>query len=486
MNARRHKLHLAISLLVAFGGLAAVFFAGWSPRLGLDLSGGTSVILTAKGENVRSDVLSKTVSIIRQRIDSLGAIEPEVSQSGSNNIIVQLPNVTNEKRALDLIGQTAQLTFRQVEATYGPTTPKKKKPPVTDTTGPGANDKAVVYPSNQPGEAGTLYKLSPAVLTGDVVTKAEAVIGPSGSWSVTVDMDDQGAATWAKFTSKLACIRDRTGGASPRALSAIVLDGRVESASPMKDPTGAPGEGVVCGEGITGGQTAIEVGGQQEAKNLALVLRTGALPLTLEQSSVSKVSPTLGRDSLDAGLQAGALGLGLVLIYVLLYYRALGLVVWLGLAAFTATIYWVICVLGETTGMTLSLPGIAGIIVSVGITTDSFIVAFERLKDEVRAGKSMRAAVERGIKRAIRTVLVADTVTGLAAVILFFLAVGPVRGFALTLGLATAIDILMAYFLIRPSVWLLSRTRLFGTGQGRMALSEALGARRQASEGRTT
>jgi protein-export membrane protein SecD len=216
---------------------------------------------------------------------------------------------------------------------------------------------------------------------------------------------------------------------------------------------------VACGEGIAGGQTQITVGDEADAKDLALVLTTGALPITLEQQEVRKVSPTLGRASLNTGLTAGAVGLGLVMIYVLLYYRTLGLVIWLGFAQFTALIYAVLAILGETAGLSLTLAGVAGIIVSIGIAADSFIVAFERLKDEVRSGKSIRAAVQRGSDRAIKTILVADFVTGAAAVILFFLAVGPVRGFALTLGLSTLVDVALAYFLIRPAMVLLGRTK---------------------------
>ena len=213
---------------------------------------------------------------------------------------------------------------------------------------------------------------------------------------------------------------------------------------------------------------------EQEAKDLALVLRTGSLPITLEQSEVRKVSPTLGSDSLDAGLIAGAIGLALVMIYMLLYYRALGLVVWLGLLIFAAALYTLVTVLSRGAGLSLTLAGVAGLIVSIGVTADSYIVSFERLKDEVRSGKSMRAAVERGMSRAFRTILVADFVTGSAAVILFFLAVGPVRGFALTLGLATLIDVLVAYFYTRSAVHLLARTKFFTDGRF-IGMRDALG-----------
>ena len=282
----------------------------------------------------------------------------------------------------------------------------------------------------------------------------------ANSWTVSIDMNSQGSELWEDFTDKLACLRDE--GEPIRSQVAIVLDGKVESAAGMEDPASSPQGGVECGQGISGGETSIDVGDEQEAKDLALVLTTGALPITLERQEVRKVSPTLGRESLETGLTAGIVGLGLVMIYVLVYYRALGLVIWLGFLEFSALVYTVLALLGEGAGLSLTLAGIAGIIVSIGIAADSFIVAFERLKDEVRSGKSIRAAVQRGSDRAIKTILVADFVTGAAAVILFFLAVGPVRGFALTLGLATAVDVLLAFFLIRPAMVLLGRTKYLG------------------------
>ncbi|HEX2049921.1 MAG TPA: protein translocase subunit SecD [Actinomycetota bacterium] len=527
MSPKRYKVSLALVLLVSFGGLALVAATGMAPRLGLDLEGGTSVILTAQSEegDVEPEVLQETVSIIRQRIDSLGVAEPEVSSQGSNNILIQLPGVEDERRALELIGSTAQLTFRQVIEPAGPgaeptptptdeaadatgdggkdgggkeeggkdeggkggkdeggdATPTPSPSPTdaadaqaTEATGPEVNDEEVVYPL---ADGGDLYRLEPAVLTGDAITRAEAVTDTQtgGQWSVSLEMSGDAAETWAEFTSELACLRDE--GEQIKSQVAIVLDGRIESITGMRSPAEAGGQGgVECGVGITGGQSQITTGGKQEAQDLALVLRTGALPLTLEQSQVQKVSPTLGRDSLQAGLLAGIIGLALVMVYVVVYYRALGFVVWAGLAVFSALLYTIVAVLGETAGLSLSLAGVAGFIVSIGVTADSYIVAFERLKDEVRAGRSLRAAVERGMGRAFRTILVADFVTGSAAVILFFLAVGPVKGFALTLGLATLVDVLIAYFFTRSAVALLARTRRFSESRF-IGLRHALGVR---------
>ncbi|MFN2594678.1 MAG: protein translocase subunit SecD [Actinomycetota bacterium] len=474
MPLSRYKTYLAITLLVAFGGLALVIFTKTSPELGLDLRGGTSVILQAESsQQVTGDALSKAADIIRQRLNSLGVGEVDVSTAGSGNILVQIPAIKDRDKALKLIGTTAQLTFREVKAIIPPSTPKKKLPDVTKDTSSVVNDQEVVYPAGSNlNQNGTLYQLDPAVLTGDVITKAEAVVDPNtGNWSVSLSMNGDGSKTWATFTSKLACIRDKNPQ-DPTAQVAIVLDGKVENAAGMQQGSGT--SGVACGTGITGGDTQINIGDEAEAKDLALTLRFGALPLTLTTQSVQEVSPTLGKDSLNAGLKAGIIGLILVFIYVLLYYRALGLIVWLGLLTFTALMYTVLAVLGQTAGLTLSLAGIAGIIVSIGITSDSYIVAFERLKDEVRSGKSMRAAVDRGMHRAFRTILVADFVTFAAAAILFLLAVGPVKGFALTLGLATLIDVLTAYFFTRSAVVLLARNKRFA-GAGFLGMKEALG-----------
>lgn len=467
MRRKPYGIYFLASLIVAFGSVAAILAAGWEPALGLDLEGGTSVILTAEGE-VTDDVLQKTTDIIRSRIDSLGVAESEVSVGGEDNILIQLPGVENERRALEVIGTTAQLTFRQVEEIIPANAPEKRTPEVTEDVGTQVNDQEVVYPSGQEGDEGALYRLKPAELTGDIVTQASAVLDTqaTGGWLVTLEMNDEGSATWESFTDELACLRDE--GEQIKSRVAIVLDGVVQSAPGMD-------AGVACGTGIAGGETQITVGGnEQEAKDLALVLRTGSLPITLVQSEVRKISPTLGSDSLTAGLQAGAIGLGLVMIYMLLYYRALGLVVWLGLFIFAASLYALVTALSRSAGLSLSLAGVAGLIVSLGVTADSYIVAFERLKDEVRSGKTMRAAVERGMSRAFRTILVADFVTGSAAVILFFLAVGPVRGFALTLGLATLIDVLVAYFYTRSAVHLLARTKLFSSGRF-IGMRDALG-----------
>ena len=472
MKRRKYKVNLFLSLLVAFGGLGAVVAAEWSPKLGLDLEGGISIILAAEGEGVgEPGIMEQTVEVIRQRIDALGVAEPEVTVAGSDNILVQLPGLEDEEEALELIGTTAQLTFREVLEEFPANQTGKDVPEVTEETGSEVHDEKVVYPLE--GGGGTLMRLGPARLTGDVVTEAEAQPDPqtgAAPWTVGLVMNDEGAEEWAEFTGEQACQRDQQEDDR----IAIVLDNQVVSA-PGMSPPGGGGQGVECDVGIEGGESQIETGGEEEAKDLALILRYGALPVELTQQEVQKVSPTLGEDSLRAGITAGVLGLALVFLYMLLYYRALGMVAWLGLVVFTCVLFSVMALLGERAGLSLSLAGVAGVIVSVGVTADSYIVAFERLKDEVRSGKSVRAAVERGMARAFRTILVADFVTGAAAAILFFTAVGPVRGFALTLGLATIIDVLVAYFFTRSAVHVLAGTRLMSSERF-FGLRKALGA----------
>src|SRR5438067_8692517 len=229
---------------------------------------------------------------------------------------------------------------------------------------------------------------------------------------------------------------------------AFDLDGVVQSAPSLKQTT-FNGRATISGSFT-----------ERQARDLALVLRYGSLPVQLVPQTVETVSATLGKDSLSAGIVAGAVGLGLVALYMVLYYRALGFVVWLGLAISGALLYSIITYLGRS-GLALSLAGVTGIIVSVGVTGDSYVVYFGRLKGEIRSGKTIRSSVDRGFSRAYRTILAADLVSLIGAALLYFLSVGAVRGFAFFLGLSTALDLLTAYFFTRPMVVLLGRNRIF-------------------------
>lgn len=459
MNKRNLVISLVASLLVV--AVAAGFLiAGARPQLGLDLRGGISAIYSPvlnEGEERPEDfdeVLDETIAVIRERVDALGAAEPEIARQG-DDVLVQLPGLEDPDRARELIGTTAKLTFRPVEEVL---------PPGSEE-GPDCAEERVELPDGEGGivcggvdetdplqaETGpTKYRVGPAALTGDRVEDAIPTLsGPGGSWAVSLDLDSEGGDKFAEITGELACQRDQ----GQPGLLAIVLDNVVESA-PAMNPS------VACGVGITGGSAQITVGGgldesEVEARDLALVLKTGALPITLEPSTFETVSPTLGAESLRNGLLAGLLGLALVAVYLIFFYRTLGVVAIGALLIFGVLMFGMITALGEV-GFSLTLAGVAGIIVSIGITADSSIIYFERLRDEVMLGKTVRTASKKAFENAFRTNLTGNTTTLAAAIILYFLAVGPVRGFALTLGMATVLDILIMYFYTRPMVGLLA------------------------------
>ena len=465
---RRLVVPLLFIVLVALGSAGATAASGNEPQLGLDLQGGVSVVL-APVEEVSEGVLEQAVGIIRSRVDALGVAEPDISTQG-NNIVVQLPGVTDQDRALQIVGQTAELRFRPVltvlpaediedpaatTTTTAATTTTTVAPGTEATTTtsttlldgvtPREDDVAeatVTLPELEDGEVIARYVLGPAELTGEIVDTARAVppVQAEG-WSVTVDFTRSGSGDFDEMASRYVGQQ-----------VAIVLDGIVRSAPVIRE---ARFGGTAVISGGEGGMT------EREAKDLALVLRYGSLPVELEQQEARSVSATLGRDSLEAGLAAGFLGLALVLLYMIIYYRALGLVVVLGLGIWASLMWSIVSLLGETAGLALSLAGATGIVVSVGVTVDSYVVFFERLKDEVRAGRSVRSSVERGFTKAFRTILAADFASFLGAALLYWLTVGPVRGFALFLGLSTVLDVIVAWFFTRPMVALVSRNRAF-------------------------
>ncbi|MDP9071803.1 MAG: protein translocase subunit SecD [Actinomycetota bacterium] len=443
---------LLLILLVAGGSFGATMVTGASPELGLDLQGGAAVVLRPTRE-ARRGVLDQSIEIIRNRVDALGVAEPDISRQGAN-IIVQLPGVRNSRRALDIVGQTAELRFRPVLETL----PASEESPVTTTTAPGAPatpapaagvkttsreddraDQVVVLPEVTNGEVVRRYRMGPAELTGRALKSARAEFDPtSGQWRVAFTLTGEGSKAFDDLAAKYVGRQ-----------VAIVLDGVVKSAPAIQ-------QAKFGGSGEINGDFS-----EREAKDLALVLSFGALPVELEPETVQTVSASLGRDSLQAGVLAGLVGLGLVLLYMILYYRALGLVVVLGLAVSGMLMWSIVSLLGEVYGLALSLAGAVGIIVSVGVTVDSYVVYFERLKDEIRSGKTIRSSVDRGFSRAYRTILAADTASLIGAALLYFLTVGSVRGFAFFLGLSTLLDMVVAYFFTRPMVVLLGRNRLF-------------------------
>ena len=337
-------------------------------------------------------------------------------------------------------------------------------------------------------ETGEIFHLSPARVLGADLANAEAGFvqqgsggsgvpfgvstGGVGQWVVSLEFNSEGAIKFQEVTKELAAF----SVGDPRRRFAIVLDGVVQSAPQMD-------EEITPDTGIAGGRAVITMGTggtpEQSARDLAVVLRYGALPVTFAQPTVESISATLGSDSLRAGLIAGAGGLALVAVALVLYYRSLGLISIIGLTVFGSIVLAVFGLLGHYQGVSLTLAGVAGLIVSVGITADSYIVYYERIKEEVRSGKSMRAAIDHAFKRAFRTMVTADAVSLAASVLLFILAVGSVKGFALALGIATVTDLVVSYFFTRPAVALAGFTRL-GEG-GRFSIRGAAGVAREAA-----
>jgi preprotein translocase subunit SecD len=314
---------------------------------------------------------------------------------------------------------------------------------------------------------GTLYKfaLDKAYVVGkDIASASASPSTASTSWEVNLNFKGNGTKQFGNLTTRM--YDKYSGSVEPPNQLGVVLDGVVVSNPYVQTPT-------------TGGATQITGSfSQNEATTLANQLSYGALPLTFRQESVQSVSPQLGRDQLDAGLIAAFLGLLLVVLYLLLYYRGLALVAVCSLVIAGLLSYLSVVVLGKYQGFALSLAGIAGLIVAIGITADSFVVFFERLRDEVREGRSLRAAVERGWGRARRTILVADLVSFLAAALLYYFAIGSVRGFAFTLGLTTIIDVVVVFTFTKPVMTLLARTKFYGGGHPLSGLDPArLGAR---------
>lgn len=459
----RRLVGLIIVLAVAWGGLAAIVAAGWTPLLGLDLQGGTSVILTAP-EGTDPDLIDVATGIMTRRIEDFGSVqEPDISISGNDTVVVQLPGVEDEQRAIDAVGQTGLLSFRPViEAFPGPVGPLAG----TDTEGID-NETGLTIEDDITDEAYLLYSdetrgdqvlhVGPAALEGTDVSEATPLFQTtSGGWAVSLDLTSDGGDKFAQLTAQAASFPV----GDPSRQIAIVLDGAVIS-SPAVNPDVSPQTG------ISGGRALITMGtsenAQEEAQDLALTLRYGSLPVAFEVSAVQKVSGSLGVDSLQAGIIAGLLGLILVTVVLLLMYRSLGLVAIVGLTVFASLLVTLFGLLGKAQGLTLTLAGVTGIIVSVGITADSYIVYYERIKEKVREGMDVQDAADEGFSLAFRTILTADTVSILAAILLWFLAVGAVKGFAIALGLATLLDIFVARAFTRRAVGLIAPTRL-GSG----------------------
>ncbi|NWF30753.1 protein translocase subunit SecD [Streptomyces sp. PKU-EA00015] len=544
----RSLVLILIAMVALTGGM---FWAGQlTPRLGIDLAGGTTITLEAKSEPGKESAVNETnmntaVGIIERRVNGLGVSEAEVQTQGDRNIIVNIPKGTNSEQAREQVGTTAQLFFRPVltVAAGGPAAPepspsaspsgKPKDGKATDkpkagapsgspsatpsasattqgravteglkapaasptpsasdkpktSESPAPSDKPDPTPSSDPASAalekqftaldctdakarGKLgdgvkptetalacgknsvgewekYILGPAEVDGKDVDDAKGQLDQQrGMWIVTMDFTESGAKKFQKITGRLSQQQP------PMNQFAIVLDGEVVSAPQVNQTLSASAE-------ITGNFT------QDSAQNLGNILSYGALPLSFEEQSVTTVTAALGGEQLQAGLIAGAIGLALVVIYLVVYYRGLALIAILSLMASAILTYTIMALLGPGIGFALNLPAVCGAIVAIGITADSFIVYFERIRDEIREGRTLRPAVERAWPRARRTILVSDFVSFLAAAVLFVVTVGKVQGFAFTLGLTTVLDVVVVFLFTKPVMTILARHKFFASG----------------------
>ncbi len=464
---------LALTIVISIGALVTTLSFGWGPKLGLDLAGGLSVVYKPATATSTAN-MQEVVNILNNRVNGLGVSGAQVNLQGKD-VVVSVPGVKDARAVLKAVGQTAQLLFRPVLCETSAPTKKARvvstipscgsnylmtaaNLAVNTSTGLPTNNIGLdpqyaniqsTSPQNDNKNATVLlpslgssirYVLGPAQLTGQAVKTALAQQNQLGAWVVNYSLTGAGSPAW-----------DKVAQANFHAMLAIELDGVVQSA-PLIQPNQATFSSFNGQGQISGSFT------ESSAKNLALAMQFGALPVRLVALTTQTVSPTLGHSALVAGLGAGLVGLALVLLYTIIYYRLLGLVIVLGLSVTAALLWAIISALGHTAfAPSFTLAGVTGLIVSIGITVDSYIVYFERLKDEARSGRSIRTSVDRGFHSAWRTVLAADTVSLLAAILLYLIAIGDVRGFAFFLGLSTLLDIGITWYFTRPLVILLGR-----------------------------
>ncbi|WP_211324920.1 protein translocase subunit SecD [Williamsia limnetica] len=490
-------------MIVTYG---LVFFTGSkdpTPKLGIDLQGGTRVTLTARtpdGNAPSRDQLDKAKQIIENRVNGLGVSGSEVIIDG-DNLVITVPG--DDGKQARTLGQTALLYVRPV-ATVQPATPQPNAPPAPEgqtaeeaiaeakalrqapkdanldaltaqmakmNCDPAApdplqgNDNPDEYLVTCSEDGTQVYLLEPQILRGSDIAEAEAgTTQGAGAWIVRLDYKGGASERWSSYTAQ------NIGKAT-----AFTLDSKVVSAPQIN--------------GAINGTT--EVSGdftQTEAKDLANVLKYGSLPLSFAASDAETVSATLGWASLQAGLIAGLIGLIAVFIYALAYYRMLGILTILSLVASGIMVYGIMVLLGRYINFTLDLAGIAGLVIGIGMTADSFVVYFERIKDEMREGRSFRSAVPRGWARAKRTIWSGNMVSLISAAVLYFLAIGDVRGFAFTLGLTTILDIAVVFMVTHPLVVYASRSKFLSkpSVNGLGAVAEVARERRQAADERAT
>ncbi len=513
----RHAWRVLLGLLLVTAALFGINAWGvygfqkssWTPELALDLQGGTQIILSAvtdDGSDPTQEQLDQAAAIIRQRVDASGVAEADITTEGGRNIVVQIPGKADAETR-ERIQASAQLELRPVIYTTDATNEYVGEDG-NATPYPSPDPTAVATPTVEPTDASDLswvteklqaeflaydcsaqenqsaaansdpdqplitcdetgtYKaiLGPVELTGDAIDDATAGRDQTnGAWVINIDFNDEGTAIFSEVSQRL--YQNKLASLSPRDQFAFVLDGVIISAPQMN--------GV-----ITNGQPTISGSFTQEsATTLADQLKYGALPLSFTVESSDTVSATLGTQQLKIGLIAGLIGLALVALYSLISYRALGWVIIASIGVMGVLTYIIICILAWRMRYRISLAGFAGLIVSIGFTADSFIVYFERIRDELRDGKSITASVEDGWGRAKRTIYISKSINILAAVVLYILADATVKGFAFTLGLTTLIDVFIFVIFTHPVMQLLARTKFFGGGHKLSGLDpQSLGA----------
>ncbi|WP_439566000.1 protein translocase subunit SecD [Microcella sp.] len=517
-------LLVIIIALIAANGASVLFNNGqWTPKLALDLEGGTQITLSpqlASGEAVTAEQLERAVAIIRQRVDASGVSEAEINTQGNQNIVVSIPGEPDDATR-ERISSSAKLEFRPVlladlpsadtidePGADGDGTDPSASPSADPGAAPSDAPSAEPTPSVAPTDASDLawitpeiqerfdtfdcatvnavganvaptdeplitceqdgsikYILGPVEVEGERISDARAGLIASSTgvttneWGVFIEFDGEGTTQFRAVTERLVTFTD------VRNQFAIVLDGSVIS---------APRTNVAITDGrpqISGNFT------EESALTLADQLKFGALPIGFQIQSSENISATLGVSQLQSGIIAGIVGLILVALYAFFQYRALGGVVLASLIVAGIVTYLIITYLSNQQGFRLSLAGVAGLVISIGVIADSFIVYFERIRDELRDGRSVDGAVEAGWKRAWRTILISDVINFLAAAVLFVLAVGNVRGFAFTLGITTIVDLIVVALFTHPLMQLLARTKFFGSGHPLSGLDpQALGA----------
>ena len=573
---------LALIIAIIAGLVGGMFASGaQTPRLGIDLAGGTSITLEARNQLGKPDAINQAnmdtaVGIIERRVNGLGVQEAEVQTQGDRHIVVNIPKGTNSQQAREQVGTTAQLAFRPVITLAQVEQGKQQSPSPSDSPGssesgsggasqsregeqqndggkqdeqkgdsadaggqgravtdglraksadetptPGESAEPTGKPSEQPSappqqqqppqqqgvppavakqleqldcstneakakasekaaaakngdtivacdqQQPIKYALGPVGVEGKNVKDADGVFDQEqGQWIVQMSFNGKGSDDFGDITGKLS------QQPQPQNQFAIALDGEVVSAPTVQ-------QRLTNNAQITGSFN------QEEAEELGNILSYGALPLTFEESDVTTVTPALGSDQLKAGLFAGAVGLLLVVVYLVAYYRGLSLIALVSLVVSGVLTYTIMTLLGPAIGFALNLPAVCGAIVAIGITADSFIVYFERIRDEVREGRTLRPAVERAWPRARRTILVSDFVSFLAAAVLFITTVGKVQGFAFTLGLTTALDVVVVWLFTKPVMTLLARKKFFSSGHPWSGLDpKRLGAKPPLRSGR--